>query len=261
MGGRVLVSRQARRSAPVGDGGTPGGAARAALRSSPSRRIAPRPRARWEGGTHVLCGATRMLAPRRNLESPATLTLAVPRRFVAARRCSDDEVPIVTVFRTRRSSRCRPTNFSGSVPCLDAPGAMRRYVATVFDCERPRSDDGASDGRRRRRSIPRPTSRCRARRCTRGDGIGHADALHPGRRLFAGHPGKPLLGRRSTATIATTSSRSRRDYAASLRSGHLASASPRAGRRAARREARHELRGLVRVVGLCEPLVDGVARP
>jgi hypothetical protein len=81
------------------------------------------------------------------------MTLASPWPKARARRafawlavsfalggCSDDEVPVVRIAHPTLVD-VRPEEFLGSVPCLDAPGAMRRYVATVYDLG-PELEDG-----------------------------------------------------------------------------------------------------------------------
>jgi hypothetical protein len=85
-----------------------------------------------------------MLAPRRSPEARALFMPAVLAVSWLLAACSDDEVPVVTVFHPTLVE-VSPEEFLGSVPCLDSPRAMRRYVATVFDSG-ALSDDEASGG-------------------------------------------------------------------------------------------------------------------
>jgi hypothetical protein len=49
-----------------------------------------------------------------------------------------------------------PSQFLGSVPCLDAPGAMRRYVATLYDVTAPPGSPGLQGGIALPSSAPAP---------------------------------------------------------------------------------------------------------
>jgi len=73
----------------------------------------------------------------------STLGLAVAATLVAG--CEEEEVPVVTIFHPTLV-QVSPVEFLGSVPCVDAPGAMRRYVATVFDAGEPSADGEGGAG-------------------------------------------------------------------------------------------------------------------
>jgi hypothetical protein len=57
--------------------------------------------------------------------------------------CGEEEVPVVRIAHPTLVE-VRPEEFLGAVACRDAPGAMRRYVATVFDLG-PEPEEGEED--------------------------------------------------------------------------------------------------------------------
>ena len=59
--------------------------------------------------------------------------------------CGETTVPIVG-FAHPTLVEVSPDDFLGDVACVDAPGAMRRYVATVFDLGPPDGAGGESSG-------------------------------------------------------------------------------------------------------------------
>jgi hypothetical protein len=59
--------------------------------------------------------------------------------------CSDEEVPVVRIAHPTLVE-VRPEEFLGAVPCIDAPGAMRRYVATVYDVGPEPEGEGDGEG-------------------------------------------------------------------------------------------------------------------
>src|SRR5687768_16785639 len=60
---------------------------------------------------------------------------------LAAAGCSDDP-ELVIVITHPTLIEVNPADFLGAVPCLQADGAMRRYVATIFDVTPP--EEGAA---------------------------------------------------------------------------------------------------------------------
>src|SRR5690349_15975654 len=48
--------------------------------------------------------------------------------------CTDTTVPVGGVYHPTLIE-VSPSEFLGDIPCVDAPGAMRTYVATVYDVE------------------------------------------------------------------------------------------------------------------------------
>ncbi len=71
--------------------------------------------------------------------------LAVLAASVALGACSEEEVPVVRIAHPTLVD-VRPEEFLGGVACRDAPGAMRAYVATVYDLG-PTPADGEDDVR------------------------------------------------------------------------------------------------------------------
>ena len=70
--------------------------------------------------------------PRARRACSALAALALP---VLLAGCAEEEIPIVTISHPTLV-QVSPAEFLGSVPCANAEGAMRRYVATVFDLGR-----------------------------------------------------------------------------------------------------------------------------
>src|SRR5262245_38280501 len=83
-------------------------------------------------------------AHRRPAE-PRRTALAVLAVSVALGACSEEEVPVVRIAHPTLVE-VRPEEFLGAVACRDAPGAMRSYVATVYDVG-PAPTDGEEDVR------------------------------------------------------------------------------------------------------------------
>jgi hypothetical protein len=84
-----------------------------------------------------------LLALRRHDQlGRAALTLAAAAVLGA---CSEEEVPVVRIAHPTLVE-VRPEEFLGAVVCRDAPGAMRRYVATAYDLG-PEPDEGEEDVR------------------------------------------------------------------------------------------------------------------
>jgi hypothetical protein len=74
----------------------------------------------------------------------STLALAIAASFVAG--CEEEEVPVVRIYHPTLV-QVSPVEFLGGVPCVEAPGAMRSYVATVYDTGPDAPDgEGGSDG-------------------------------------------------------------------------------------------------------------------
>lgn len=66
---------------------------------------------------------------------------AGPLALLAGFGCSDSSVTTIEVVHPTLVA-VSPEEFLGSVPCLDAPGAMRRYVATLWDVTGTSADTG-----------------------------------------------------------------------------------------------------------------------
>jgi hypothetical protein len=82
-----------------------------------------------------------MPLPRRRRPAPQVLACI---GVVLLLGCEETVVPIVGIAHPTLVE-ISPDAFLDSVPCLDAPGAMRRYVATVFDVN-PTGTASSSDG-------------------------------------------------------------------------------------------------------------------
>jgi hypothetical protein len=68
------------------------------------------------------------------LTRPGTRAPAVLLAWGVLAGCSETNVPIGGVYHPTLVE-VSPAEFLGGIPCVDAPGAMRTYVATVFDVE------------------------------------------------------------------------------------------------------------------------------
>lgn len=66
---------------------------------------------------------------------------AGPLALISGFGCSDSSVPTTQVVHPTLVA-VSPAEFLGNVPCLDAPGAMRRYVATLWDVTGTGADPG-----------------------------------------------------------------------------------------------------------------------
>lgn len=76
-------------------------------------------------------------------DRPLRQALVVLAAGVVLGACSEEEVPVVRIAHPTLVE-VRPEQFLDTVPCRDAPGAMRRYVATVYDLG-PEPEDGEED--------------------------------------------------------------------------------------------------------------------
>jgi hypothetical protein len=70
---------------------------------------------------------------------------AGPLALISGFGCSDSTVTTIDVVHPTLVA-VSPGEFLGSVPCLDAPGAMRRYVATLWDVTGTSADTGEGGG-------------------------------------------------------------------------------------------------------------------
>jgi hypothetical protein len=83
-----------------------------------------------------------MLLPRRRPNVRVSRVGAGIALGLALAGCSDETVPVVGIAHPTLV-QVSPDEFLGDVPCVDSPGAMRRYVATVFDLPPVDADAGA----------------------------------------------------------------------------------------------------------------------
>jgi len=82
--------------------------------------------------------------------------------------CSEPEVVVVGISHPTLVE-VSPDDFLGRVPCLPSPGAMRRYVATVYQLPKEDADDGAGGAGTETPGFALPSSTV-----SRGDGTASA---------------------------------------------------------------------------------------
>jgi hypothetical protein len=97
--------------------------------ASAARRILSRSAPRASGRRRLVLWARLPM-----LTSPGTRAPAVLLAWGLLAGCSETSVPISGVYHPTLVE-VSPVEFLGNIPCVEAPGAMRTYVATVFDVE------------------------------------------------------------------------------------------------------------------------------
>lgn len=87
----------------------------------------------------------RMPLAKRPYDRRALAPLALLSMSSLLAGCSEETVPEQGILHPTLVE-VSPSDFLGRVRCIDAPGAMRRYVATVFDVDAFPNPDGEASG-------------------------------------------------------------------------------------------------------------------